>query len=145
MWRKVKKFFSATTEERTLFFRIFFMQLYVRIIIFLFPLRYYTKWLGEKDKELNKDIELDKRDKLKKILKAHRRAIKYLPGKTKCLAQAITIKKILRKYGIETTLYLGVGKESKNNLVAHAWLKCGESIITGAEDMHKFAPVAFFT
>ena len=145
MWRKINKFISIPSEERNLFLRIYFMLFCVRIVIVFFPMRKYSKWLGEKGKELDEEIELDKKDIVKKVIKANRRAIRHLPGKTKCLAQAITIKRILSKKGIKSTLYLGVGKESKNNLIAHAWLKCGKTIITGVEDMPKFTPVAFFT
>jgi hypothetical protein len=38
--------------------------------------------------------------------------------------------------GIDNTLYLGVGRDETKGLVAHAWLRCGELILTGGGREH---------
>lgn len=49
---------------------------------------------------------------------------------SKCLVRALCAQRLLHKKGIESTLYLGCGKE-EGKLVAHAWLRCGEVYVTG--------------
>ena len=46
------------------------------------------------------------------------------------------------KRGVNTTLYLGVGKED-GNMVAHAWLRCGQLYVTGGNG-NGYAMVAKF-
>jgi len=55
-----------------------------------------------------------------------------LPWCRNCLAQAIAAKRYLNRQGIASTLYLGVTTEpGANELDAHAWLECGNQILTG--------------
>ena len=51
---------------------------------------------------------------------------------------------MLRRLGIANTLYLGVGKEEGKGLVAHAWLRCGGTILTGASGCERFTVVGKF-
>lgn len=61
---------------------------------------------------------------------------------SKCLVKALTARRLLAKHGIESTLYLGVGKED-GKMVAHAWLRCGEMYVTGGNG-EGYATVAKF-
>jgi len=114
-------------------------------MVFLFPIRWYAQRLGEQGKE-SPNIEIsDKSNEIFQVKRAIRRAMRYLPGNTKCLAKAISAKILLSSLGIPSTLYLGVAKEGENKLTAHAWLRCGSEIITGKEEMLRFTVVSFFT
>lgn len=64
------------------------------------------------------------------------------PWESKCLVKALTARSLLSKHGIESTLYLGVGKE-EGKMVAHAWLRCGEMYVTGGNG-EGYATVAKF-
>ena len=66
------------------------------------------------------------------------------PWESKCLVQALVVKIMLRRRGIANTLFLGVGKDEENSLVAHAWLRCGETIITGGKGRQWFTVVGKF-
>jgi hypothetical protein len=46
---------------------------------------------------------------------------------------------------IPSTLYLGVARDEKQNLIAHAWLQCGDVIITGKAEKDRFTTVSMFT
>jgi hypothetical protein len=63
------------------------------------------------------------------------------PWRSRCLEQAIAAQAMLRRRGIESTLYLGVAKDP---VVAHAWLRVGPVNVTGGEDVERFAVVASF-
>lgn len=53
------------------------------------------------------------------------------PWESKCLVQALTARKMMKKRHYATTLYLGVQNAQKSNLVAHAWIRSGTFYLTG--------------
>ena len=61
-----------------------------------------------------------------------------------CLVQAIAVQLMLNRRGIPGTLYLGAVKDKENKLHAHAWVRCGKSILTGAEGHQRFSVISTF-
>lgn len=56
---------------------------------------------------------------------------KRTPWESLCLVQALTAKKLLNQKGIKCTLYMGVRNGDNGEMLAHAWLRCGNKLITG--------------
>ncbi|AIQ62616.1 hypothetical protein D3C81_210070 [compost metagenome] len=69
---------------------------------------------------------------------------RYTPWQSKCLVRAIAGMKMLERRGIDSTLYLGTGKDENGMLIAHAWLRSGPYYISGAEVMDRFVTVDKF-
>ena len=67
-----------------------------------------------------------------------------LPWECQCLVQAVAGKAMLRRRSMPTTLYLGVAKDENARLCAHAWLRCGDVIVTGREGADRFSVVSTF-
>lgn len=63
---------------------------------------------------------------------------------SKCLVQAMTAKYMLRRRGVKSTLYLGVARDENQEMIAHAWLRSGGRIVTGARTKEKFVAVSSF-
>jgi hypothetical protein len=63
-----------------------------------------------------------------------------------CLTQALAGSAILGRRGIATTVHLGVAIDPRDaeRLTAHAWLRCGDAIVTGAAGSDRFTPLAAF-
>ena len=58
-------------------------------------------------------------------------AARYIPG-SKCLVQAIAGRTLLARYGFAGTIHIGVAKDSRNWLSAHAWVDVeGQTVIGG--------------
>lgn len=74
---------------------------------------------------------------------ALRRAGKYSLHKSNCYDQALAAMMLCRRRKIPATIYFGLSK-SEEGLKAHAWLRCGTGIITGAAVKHKYTPVAWY-
>ena len=53
---------------------------------------------------------------------------------SKCLVRALTAQKLLKRKSISSTLYLGCAIH-EGKMVAHAWLRCGKMLVTGASDI----------
>ena len=56
----------------------------------------------------------------------------FVPGAT-CLVRSLAGKTVFSMYGYETTLVIGVRKDSADNILSHAWLEYDSQIIIGDE------------
>ena len=83
-------------------------------------------------------------------------ASRYTPWKSDCLPQALTAFHLLRQDDVSTVLHLGtmfrtavdqssISSQGDRALVAHAWLKDGEYVVTGRSGHRSYATVAMFT
>jgi hypothetical protein len=69
----------------------------------------------------------------------------YTPWNSNCLVQTIAAKLILQRRGVSSTLYLGVAPDTHEALQAHAWLRSGSIILTGAPGHRRYTVIATFT
>lgn len=67
------------------------------------------------------------------------RTCTHTPWESKCLVRALTAKTILYRRGYQSTLYMGVALDEKGEMVAHAWLRCGDRSVTGGIDTSRYA------
>jgi Transglutaminase-like superfamily len=73
-------------------------------------------------------------------------AARHLPFRAVCLQQAFAASLMLRRRGLAATVHLGLARaDYANGLAAHAWSRCGEVLVTGAEAAPGFVAVAAFT
>ena len=66
---------------------------------------------------------------------------RHLPSLGSCLAQALAGHTMLRRRGISCTVCLGVARKD-GRLAAHAVLRSGRVVLTGAEVLEQYTPVA---
>ncbi len=68
-----------------------------------------------------------------------------LPWMSQCLVQAVAATWMLQRRRIPSTLYFGLAKEeSDGELKAHAWVRSGTQVLTGAQGRQDFTVVATF-
>ena len=72
------------------------------------------------------------------------RISELLPWRCVCFPQAIAGQRILNKKNIPSTLYLGLLKEN-GEMKAHAWLRSGQYIVAGYNDISKYTVINSFT
>lgn len=78
------------------------------------------------------------------VRRAILRTSERLPWQSNCLVRALAAKMMLRRRGLPSLLQLGVRVGTTRELFAHAWLRCGEIEVVGAEDSAEFSPIAGF-
>jgi hypothetical protein len=61
-----------------------------------------------------------------------------------CLPQAIAAKWMLRRRKLPSTLYLGLQRDDELKLTAHAWLRVGNTILTGRAESLNHTVVAMY-
>lgn len=142
--KRINKFlFKLSIKEKLLFVEAFFLTGLMRAKILKVPFNKLKKELGTYNTESADDVVLDDY-KIAKIVRDVVVTIsKFTPWESLCLVQAMTVQRMLKKRGISTTIYLGVNKENKN-MVAHAWIRCGQMFVTGG-DGSGYATVAKFS
>ena len=145
MFKLLRKYFSIDKTERKILNRTFFWLIYAFVLVRIVPLRWFSHLLGEFESVVAIDLNENQLLVINKIKKNLRRLKKHLPWKVKCFEEAIAIKKVLQKFNINSTLYLGVDKKNKKELIAHAWLKCGKKIVTGERGYEKYTIVGFYS
>lgn len=82
--------------------------------------------------------------KINDIEHAVRRASRFSLHKSKCYDQALTGKFMLRRRSLPATLYFGLAKDSQHGLSAHAWVRCGNRVVTGKAGHQNFTVIAAF-
>ncbi|MBS4209172.1 lasso peptide biosynthesis B2 protein [Bacillus sp. FJAT-50079] len=83
-------------------------------------------------------------ERVKNISHAIHIMSKYTLWESQCLVKAMAGMKMLERRGIDSTLYLGTGRDDAGQMIAHAWLRSGPYYISGAEGMEKFTIVSMF-
>jgi hypothetical protein len=69
---------------------------------------------------------------LSKVSWAVAAAANNVPWRSDCFPQTIAASRMLRKYGHGSTIHLGVERIGEDELAGHAWLTCGDVLVTGS-------------
>lgn len=67
---------------------------------------------------------------------------RFMPGAVKCFARALATQVLLRRYGYQAQLCIGVTKSEVGKLEAHAWVENqGRVVVGGLKDLARFTPL----
>lgn len=136
-------YFARYNKRKRLTFAIYGYTAFYRIQILLIPSKILQKYWGKRGEETQKDDTNEHYFYAIGISNYVNRIADKTPWQSKCLVRALTAQKLLRRKQIATTLYLGVGKDEKGTMIAHAWLRCGKLYVTGGNGA-EYAVVAKF-
>lgn len=143
MIRRIIQFCGMSWREQLLVMEAFCLTGIVRLAILWLPFRWLALALGKHMQESPPEVNMAEALVAKRIGWGVATVSRYTPWESKCLVQGIVGKIMLRQFGIANTLYLGVNKNGEN-LVAHAWLRCGAMIITGDKGYERFKVISKF-
>lgn len=125
-----------------LFVEAWFLLHFAKLVILFMPFKKIASRIGKLHVESVHDLKSNK-DPIK-IEQAVRRASMYTFHNSKCYDQALAAKALLAQIGLPATIYFGLAKEIENQLSAHAWVRCGNKIVTGKAGMERFTVIACF-
>jgi hypothetical protein len=115
-----------------------------RLAVWIVPFRRLAAGLGDEMAESPAEETETQRAAVTRIGWAVRELGKRLPWMSQCLVQAVAATWMLRRRGIPSTLYFGLAKDTGGELKAHAWVRSGTQVLTGAQGRHGFTMVATF-
>ncbi len=133
-------------KRKTFFDYSLFLEAWIylsiaKLLIIFFPFKKIASLIGKPQIESPKVFYTHK--KISDIEVAVIRGIKYVFFSSKCYDQALATTFMLKRRKILSTIYFGLHKEAEQ-LSAHAWVRCGEKIVSGRVGHEKFTPVAWF-
>lgn len=79
------------------------------------------------------------------------RVAEKLPFRALCLQRALATRRMLRRRRVPATVYLGLlrdpekRRDTTDGSPAHAWVQTGNRVVSGDEDLDRFAVVGAFT
>lgn len=131
MQSRVRKFIDLPAPDRRLLGLAVASLVKARLAVMFVPVRKIlqpvTPWAGARDTDTAK------------ISWAVETAGRIVPAGDNCLVRAIAGRAMLARRGISSQIRLGVAKNSSDLLRAHAWLECGDRIITGESERRNYA------
>lgn len=140
---KLKVFFSLDMTTKLLFIEAYLLLGWARILKSM-PFSKVSPFLGEQMIETSFTYHESNLKVIRNISHAINVMSRYTIWESMCLVKAIAAMKMLEKRKIESTLYLGTGKDETGKMIAHAWLRSGPFYLTGAEEMNRFTVVGKF-
>lgn len=101
-----------------IFLEALFYILLSIILVRLFKIKFYSKFIGDYMIKTN----LDNNKNFSDILNIHENVKNIFPIKITCLESSLSLKKSLNNRRINSILYLGIRKNN-NIMQAHAWIE----------------------
>lgn len=132
--------------ERLLLVEAFLLLGVAWLLVQTVPFRWLTATLGKTMHESATTLSATDLELAGLTGAAVRAAANHTPWPSVCLPQAVAAQWMLRRRRIAATLYLGVAKAptATPGLAAHAWLRCGDQILTGAAGRQQYTVVTTF-
>ena len=65
-------------------------------------------------------------------------AANHAPWRSDCFPQTIAAHNLLKRYGYDSTIHFGVERIGEDVLNGHAWLTCGEKVVIGGTELHRY-------
>jgi hypothetical protein len=125
-------FINLKLEDKNLILRTFFLNYYVRLILWIFPfqrVQIMTQKMSKNTKKLSIDVS--------RLMWAVNVTSRYVFRST-CLTKALTAQIILDQYGHQSNLRIGVTKGEK--FEAHAWVEFDGDVVMGKSE-NKYVPL----
>ncbi|MEG0847286.1 MAG: lasso peptide biosynthesis B2 protein [Niameybacter sp.] len=141
---KLKIYLNLDWRTKWLMIQTFVLCGIARALILLIPFKKIRPYLGTHNADSRQEEDVEVYRQAKRIAHTVSIVSHYTPWESKCLVQAMVAQYLLKRRKIPTTLYLGVAKGGEGELKAHAWLRCGQLIVTGDGARRGYKEVARF-
>jgi hypothetical protein len=144
---ELRKFSSRTWRERGFFAEAYMLLGVMRCAMLLLPFQRIAEIMGLRQGIAGADNAFARSVNSAHIGWAIQAAALRTPWESACLVQALTGVVMLGRQGIDATLYLGVAKDESGleAMSAHAWLCCGDAIVTGDSGIERFSVISSFS
>jgi len=143
--RKINTFLRLPRSTRRLFAEALLTSAWVKMSLLFFPFKRVLGWMGmahtESDYTPDDSSLIDRRSIKSALQLCH----KYAFWPTECYTLALTGKLLLKRRNISSTLYIGFMKDPQGKFKGHAWLRAGDTYITGYRESAGFQVNLIFT
>lgn len=138
-----QRFLKRPLWQKKLVLEAFALLFLARAAVLALPFKWVANWSGVQG--LEDCLEEPPEETLRQVRWSIITASRYGWWNCLCLTQALAAKAMLRRRGHRSTMYLGLTRPGEKKFAGHAWLKCGNVILTGGEEHPEFHVIAKFT
>jgi len=143
--KRLRKFISRPGPERRLILRAVFQVIRIRLGLCLLNLRLIPFQRLRRRLSPRRTIPGNAPDRTTalvgrspscspdQICRAVLAACRHLPGASTCLVEALSMKALLEREGYPASLRLGVARDERGNLLAHAWVESRGKTVTSVQ------------
>lgn len=135
MQTRLRKFFKLAAPDRWLLASAIISVIKARITVMFVPIRKILQPVARQTEAVFADTDAAR------IGWAVETAGRIVPTAKNCLVRAIAGREMLARRGVSSQIRLGVAKNSADALTGHAWLECGDRIVTGEGEHRSYAPM----
>ncbi|MGB8685192.1 MAG: lasso peptide biosynthesis B2 protein [Candidatus Binatus sp.] len=133
MRSRLHKFLKLPAADRRLLASAMISIVKARIAVTFVPVREILRPLAPRIEPVFPDTDTAK------VGWAVETAGRIVPTGKNCLVKAIAGRAMLARRGVISQLRIGIAKDSPDILHGHAWLECGDRIITGEGEHRNYA------
>jgi hypothetical protein len=108
------------------------------------PFRRIAAWLGTLGAESGTELTAEHEAAVEDVAWSVQAMAHRVPWDSRCLAQALAAYRLLKRRGIAATVYFGVKRDPAVPFSAHAWVRCGGRIVTGAAGVEAYTVLMQF-
>ena len=139
--RRLRKLLHLHKRDRQLLVSAALLLGTIRLGLWLLPFQTLRRFLAGITQTAD-DLHSTAQVTVDKVVWAVAVASRYMPGGAKCLARALATQVLLGRRGYQAQLRIGVAKNEKGQLEAHAWLESqGRIVIGGLKDLARYTPL----
>ena len=135
---KLRRFVQLDGADKCLLLRAVGWLFVARIRLATTSFARLSKRLSEKNASANEEPDPALLDRVGFAVRA---AANIVPWRSDCFPQTIAARMLLRRFGYASTIHFGVDRVGEDGLEGHAWLTCGETVITGGEDLNRYTEI----
>lgn len=149
MLRPVRKFLQLDREHKRLFLQAWSRLAGVRFELRSRPFKELTAGLTLHRPPFEPPgLSAEAMEQARRVGWAVRAASRFTPWQSTCLVQVLAAQRMLQERLLPGAFYIGAapgaGEAGAEGLDAHAWLKCGNTFITGEAGHARYAVVSVF-
>jgi len=136
--RKLRRFSELERADRWLLARAAWRLLVARIVLAVVPFRRVAARLSSSTGMAGEGIDATIPERVGRAVTI---AANHVPWRADCFPRTIAARALLQRYGYASTIHFGVRREGAEGLDGHAWLTCGNKVVTGGADLDRYTEV----
>ena len=138
-WKqKLAKFRSLNGADKWMLVHAGVWVALARMMLIVMPFRWLAERLSRVEGSAQQDVDPEL---LARVGFAVRSAANNVPWRSDCFPQSIAGWMLLRHHGYGSTIHLGIERSGEADLVGHAWLTCGGTVVMGGEELDRYAEI----
>ncbi len=137
--RRVRKFLSLPSAERSLIIQAAFLLYGARVGLWLLPFSVLRAWVDRvKMRTLSAN---SKPHSPSQIAWAVETTSRYLPLTRRCFPKALAVQVLLARSGYSSRIQIGVTRDKTKGFLSHAWVEIQGQVLIGEGEGAVFAPI----